>query len=198
MPLYLMIGPSITMPIPILVMVLFNVAVNSTSNPINYMGMAISVFYLLHGNYVDKAAKKLEESMEIEEGQVREQSYRNYIEKKNSLFYKKETTNKRILENTYVSSARLLSQIQRQDTFLWNRNINHEDFLTVRIGVGAIKSPNELKIPKQRFSLDDDVLADLPRQVYERHEMMVQTPKTLDLREHKIIGVIGEKSFLNQ
>lgn len=41
MPLYLMIGPSITMPIPILVMVLFNVAVNSTSNPINYMGMAI-------------------------------------------------------------------------------------------------------------------------------------------------------------
>lgn len=97
-----------------------------------------------------------------------------------------------------ISSARLLSQIQRQDTFLWNRNINHEDFLTVRIGVGAIKSPNELKIPKQRFSLDDDALADLPRQVYERHEMMVQTPKTLDLREHKIIGVIGEKSFLNQ
>lgn len=144
---------------------------------------------------MDNAAKNYEESMEIEEGQVREQSYRNYIEKNEQLILQKETTNKRILENTYVSSARLLSQIQRQDTFLWNRNINHEDFLTVRIGVGAIKSPNELKIPKQRFSLDDDALADLPRQVYERHEMMVQTPKTLDLREHKIIGVIGEKSF---
>jgi len=199
MPLYLMIGPSITMPIPILVMVLFNVAVNSTSNPINYMGMAISVIlFAAMGIMWTMLRKNYEESMEIEEGQVREQSYRNYIEKNEQLILQKETTNKRILENTYVSSARLLSQIQRQDTFLWNRNINHEDFLTVRIGVGAIKSPNELKIPKQRFSLDDDALADLPRQVYERHEMMVQTPKTLDLREHKIIGVIGEKSFLNQ
>ena len=144
MPLYLMIGPSITMPIPILVMVLFNVAVNSTSNPINYMGMAISVIlFAAMGIMWTMLRKNYEESMEIEEGQVREQSYRNYIEKNEQLILQKETTNKRILENTYVSSARLLSQIQRQDTFLWNRNINHEDFLTVRIGVGAIKSPNE-------------------------------------------------------
>ena len=86
MPLYLMIGPSITMPIPILVMVLFNVAVNSTSNPINYMGMAISVIlFAAMGIMWTMLRKNYEESMEIEEGQVREQSYRNYIEKNEQL-----------------------------------------------------------------------------------------------------------------
>lgn len=199
MPLYLTIGPSITMPIPILVMVLFNVAVNSTSNPINYMGMAISVIlFAAMGIMWTMLRKNYEESTEIEEAQTREQSYMNYIEKNEQLISKKESTNKRILENTYLSSSRILALIQKQDTFLWNRNVNHEDFLTVRIGVGAIKSPNELKIPKQRFSIDNDALADLPRQVYERHEMIMQTPKTIDLREHKIVGVIGERNFLTQ
>ena len=37
--------------------------------------------------------KNYEESMEIEEGQVREQSYRNYIEKNEQLILQKETTN---------------------------------------------------------------------------------------------------------
>ena len=71
MPLYLMIGPSITMPIPILVMVLFNVAVNSTSNPINYMGMAISVIlFAAMGIMWTMLRKNYEESMEIEEGRT--------------------------------------------------------------------------------------------------------------------------------
>ena len=91
MPLYLMIGPSITMPIPILVMVLFNVAVNFYIKPDKFIWeWLFQSFYLLQWELCGQCCEKIyEESMEIEEGQVREQSYRNYIEKNEQLIFTK-------------------------------------------------------------------------------------------------------------
>ena len=201
MPAYLTLGPSLTMPIPILLMVLFNVAVSrSTGNgstPITYFGMAISVImFAALGVMWAVLRRNHEETAEIEQTQEREGAYLNYIAQNEQLLSQKEQFNKRVLDNLYYSSETILKLLRKDVTSLWNRNVNHDDFLMIRIGTGPMKLPNAIKVPKQRFSIQNDPLMSLPRQVMEKHEMIGQTPKLLDLGGHRIIGVAGEERFL--
>jgi S-DNA-T family DNA segregation ATPase FtsK/SpoIIIE len=63
--------------------------------------------------------------------------------------------------------------------------------MTVRIGMGSVDSPNPIKVPKQRFSVEQDELASYPQQLYERYRYLSNATKTLDLKSNKIVGVIG-------
>ena len=200
-PIFLAIGPSLTMPIPILLMVLFNIAAASmrggSSSPVMYFGMAISVIMfgalgvmwtILRRNY--------EETSEAETQQERETAYMNYISQNESLLSQKSQWNRRILEHLYISSSDLIRSLSADASGLWNRNVNHRDFLMVRIGEGSMKLPNPIRIPKQRFSIENDPLMSLPHDVKEKYETMEGTPKIMDLKREKIIGIVGEDKFM--
>lgn len=200
-PIFLAIGPSLTMPIPILLMVLFNIAAASmrggSSNPVMYFGMAISVIMfgalgvmwtILRRNY--------EETTEAETRQERESAYMNYINQNESLLYQKSQWNRRILEHLYLSSSELIRSLTADGSGLWNRNVNHRDFLMVRIGEGSMRLPNPIRVPKQRFSIENDPLMSLPHDVKDKYETMEGTPKIMDLKQEKIIGMVGDEKFM--
>lgn len=198
MPIYLTIGPSMTMPIPILMMVLFNVAISqytgSSSNPVMYFGMAVSVIMFgALGVMWGFLRRSYEEKSEAEDEVEREHAYVNYINQNEALIQEKEAWNRRVLENLYQSSKDLLISVSQNQTILWNRNVNHEDYLTVRMGVGPRKQPNNIQIPKQRFSVINDPLMSMPQMIADRHATMEETPKILSLKNHKIIGVVGDE-----
>ena len=201
MPAWLTIGPSLTMPIPILLMVLFQIAVAQSSgggnSPVTYFGMVISVaLFSALGIMWTMLRRKYEEDRNDEKKAGRERAYLSYITQNEELLEQKAGFNRRVLEKLYLSSEELLLALKKNPSSLWNRNINHEDFLTIRTGIGPMRLPNEIKTPKQRFSVENDPLTALPRQVREKHELLRQTPKLLDLKGHKIIGVVGEETFL--
>lgn len=194
-PLVFLLGPSLTMPIPILTMVLFNVAVNSGNgvSPLSYMGMAISVcMFALLGigwsvmrNRYDKKTAEEEETQRI-------QAYRQYINQNAVFIEKKQKKNQRILEKKYASTQQMLVEIPRDSKTLWNRNVNHQDFLHVRLGTGSIENPNPINIPREKFSIEQDPLTSLPQSLYEKFHILVPVAKVLDLRKNKIVGVLGD------
>lgn len=201
MPLYLTIGPSLTMPVPILLMVVFNIALSQSSggsvNPFSYLGMAISVImFSALGVMWTMLRKNYEETSETETAENREKAYKSYIIRNEAYISEKEKLNRRILTHIYLSTEEILGSLSRSTDMLWNRNVNHEDFLTIRIGSGPLRIPNEIKIPKQRFSVEDDPLVSLPGKLSEKHAFMEQMPKILPLSRYKIIGVTGDASFL--
>ena len=200
-PLYLTIGPSLTMPVPILLMVLFNVVLAQSSgssvNPVSYFGMAISVIlFSALGIMWTMLRRNYEETSEITTKEEREQAYKSYIDHNEHFIEEKERLNQRIINNIYGSSEKLLSNLSVNVDALWNRNVNHEDFLAICLGQGPIRIPNEVKIPKQRFSVENDPLVSLPGKLSEKHAFMEQMPKTLQLKKYKIIGAVGSPSFL--
>lgn len=200
-PLYLTIGPSLTMPIPILLMVLFNIVLAQSSgsgiNSFSYFGMAISVImFSALGIMWTMLRRNYDESCEIEIFEERDKAYKKYITQNENYIEEKKKKNKRILENIYLSSDFLLLELLKNSDILWNRNINHEDFLTIRIGTGPIKLPNEIRIPKQKFSVENDPLISLPAKVEKDNNFVEQMPKIFSLKKYKIVGVVGDESFL--
>lgn len=199
-PLLFILGPSLTMPVPILTMVLFNIMVNSNGgSPLAYMGMAISVimfavigvFWTVMRNKHDKRSA---EEMEIK----RQQAFQIYIRRNEELIVSRQIKNRDILENMYRRTDLLAIELLNNRFALWNRNVNHEDFLHIRVGEGCMENPNPIIVPKKRFAVDADPLAVLPGKVYEKYRYLAPAAKTIHLKEHKLIGVVGGKKDINQ
>lgn len=199
-PLIFIIGPSVTMPLPIMISVIINMmSSGNTSNPLMYLGTVISVvcsgfigagWALAHQFYNKKTVKKQEEA--------RVKAYGEYIAKNENLLSEKQDKNKRIIDEQFLSSDNLMKKVFKDRTFLWNRNINHADFSKIRFGTGSVKLPNGISVPKERFSMNDDALADKPRELFDRYNTMEDCAYTARLNDSKIWGVIGEyKNVMN-
>ncbi len=193
-PLIFIIGPSVTMPLPIMISIVINMmSSGNTANPLMYLGTVISVvcsgfigagWALAHQFYNKKTMKKQEEE--------RVKAYGEYIAKNEKLLSEKQDKNKSIMEEQFLSSDKLMSRILEDNTSLWNRNINHADFSTIRFGTGSVKMTNGISIPKERFSMSDDSLADKPREIFDRYNIMEGCAYTTRLIGNKIWGILGE------
>lgn len=192
-PLLFVLGPSVTMPLPIMLSVIFNMSnmVGNTSSL--YVGTIISVmasgglgamWALLHRRY-DKKQSEVQEQQRVE-------GYTKYIEQNRALLEAKHEYNLKQLEKQFVSSHKLIQIAQNNRMALWNRNINHNDFLTIRLGKGLIPYPGQIRVPTERFSTGDDELSNLPYELYDTYRYMKDGVVTLSLREQKMIGVIGD------
>lgn len=197
-PLWLVLGPSLTMPLPILVVVLFNALSNKGGSVGSYIGMLLSVVMFAGlGFFWTMMRTRYDKKNKYENEQIRVASYGSYISQNDEYIGQKLAYNKNVLNGKYKSSVELASLIPVNKVFLWNRNVNHDDFLTVRIGTGYIKSPVEVKVPAQRFSIEQDELVLLPGQIKQKYDYIADGVKTLDLRKNKIIGVIGDNEGIN-
>lgn len=192
-PLLFVLGPSVTMPLPIMLSVIFNMSnmVGRTSSL--YLGTIISVmasaglgamWALLHRRY-DRKQSEIQEQQRVE-------GYTKYIQQNRTLLEAKHEYNLKQLEKQFVSTHQLIHIAQNNRMALWNRNVNHNDFLTIRLGKGLIPYPGQIRVPAERFSTEDDELSHLPYDLYDTYRLMKDGVVTLPLREQKMIGVIGD------
>ena len=193
-PLIFIIGPSVTMPIPIMLSVLFNMNMNTnTSNPMMYVGTLVSVLTsALIGASWAIAHNKYNKKEEKQDEEARVEGYSKYIDKNKELLEDRHKENKKLLSKQYITTVDLVDVVEKNRNELWNRNINHSDFLTIRLGTGKVKFPANIQIPKERFSLNEDELVEKPFELYEEYKNMEEAPSLLSLRDKKLIGVIGE------
>lgn len=192
-PLIFIIGPSVTMPLPILMSTIIN-SQGGTFRAGALVSVGVSAIIgagwaLAHQLYNKKTLKEDEE--------FRVEAYKDYIKKNEAMLAEKHSYNNSILMTQYLSSNDIVTRFFSDDRFIWNRNINHDDFLTVRVGTGLIKFKGEIAVSKQRFSLHKDKMAELPHKIKDKFEYMPSV-SVLELGKHKIVGVIGEEKSVNE
>ena len=196
-PLIFTIGPSMTMVIPMAAGVLFTMwsAQQSSSgmtSPFIFMGIITSVTAAFIGVFWALANYRYSKRTEHEEENKRSNLYRAYLEKIREFIIQKHTANKELLDKMYPNTADCLSYVRTKNRRLWERNVNHFDFLTVRLGQGTMPSPNEITVPKERFSLVDDSLAEEPQKIKNEYSELMDIPVCISLREHMLVGIIGD------
>lgn len=199
-PLIFVLGPSVTMPIPIMMSVLFNMNFNSNgSGGMMYMGTLVSVFSsTLIGGMWALAHRRYNKKVERETEENRVKGYKRYIDQNEQLLKSQQKHNKQLLTSQYGSTADLIRVPEEDKQSLWNRNINHKDFLTIRMGKGKIAFQGKIVVPKERFSLTEDELSTLPHELFEKYKYIEDAVSTVSLRDTKLWGVTGtHKNVMN-
>ena len=85
-----------------------------------------------------------------------------------------------------------MARIRGADSKLWERTPVHEDFLSVRVGIGNVPFAVHMIYQKERFNLEGDVLAGEPEKIGLEFEKVNNVPVSMNIFADEICGLVGE------
>lgn len=184
-PMWMTIGPSATMVVPMLL----SAMVGGRGNMAPMLAMmggsaAMAVMWgLINANYRKKHGAEMEAK--------RNEVYRQYItDMENRLLSLTEQEQARLNEQCFTV-AQCLTLPASNTHRLWERMPQHADFTILRLGTGRVPLPNPIAIQEERLQLEPDPLGKEPARLKETYEYMNGAPITLRLREWQIVGILG-------
>ena len=193
-PLLMTIGPSFTMAIPMLLGALLMVASSRTSGRSTglfmYSGLVMALSSAIVGVVWGFVNMRYQKKEEAEKEVHRYEAYSNYLVKKTELIKEKYVHNQTALNHMYPDTGICLNY-DENSAMLWNRNDTHEDFLSCRLGLGDMDFQVPIAVPKEKFRLDRDELAEKPEFIEINYKTLTRVPILLNLKEHKLVGIVG-------
>ena len=198
LPFLLAVGPSLTMSLAMLVssgVSLSNVlksGINSTFITSTLMALSMLAGAILWPSLLRKHNKKQEEkSLEL-----RKDRYLEYLQEKNSEIQDIYNKNLNIIDTHLFPEVKNLITLfdsNELPLYLWERTHSDDDFLRIRIGKGSVVSDIEIQTAEKRFTIEKDNLLDLSNDIAEQYRYYDESPISISLMEHRIIGVFGAK-----
>lgn len=134
---------------------------------------------------------KYQEKQETEEERHRTEVYTGYLAKMEDRIRQKMDGNRRVLERQYPSAEEAATFGMKGSSRLWEKSSTHEDFLSVRLGLGDIPSPNAIEIPKEQAMEEHDPLNDKMEEIRASLSVLRQVPVALSLEESRFVGVVS-------
>ncbi len=156
-------------------------------------GAMISTMLLwpnLQRRYQKKQRKKAEKE--------RLTKYHEYLESKKEKIQTEIKVQRQILIDNYPPLSQIKEIIYQKKRNLWEREIEQEDFLDLRVGVGSTELRGQINIPEEHFSLKDD---DLLKEVYEvgaTSRTLENVPVSLNFIQKNIVAIIGSATNKSQ
>lgn len=195
-PLFLTIGPSFTMAIPMLLgcgmAIMSSRMAGRSSGSFMFTGIITAVSSAVLGVFWALMNMKYSKKEQEEEEEQRFNAYGNYLidtaDKIRSMYVQ----NEQALHQMYPS-AEVCCGYGEYSPELWSRNYTHQDFLWERLGVGDIPFQVEISVPKEKFSMINDSLIQKPGLIREEYQKLRAVPVGIDLRKKSLIGLVGGK-----
>ncbi len=193
-PLIYTIGPSFTMALPMMLGCGFSFLSTQmsgrTSGAFMFTGIITAVASATLGVVWALANLKYAQREERENEQSRFNAYGNYLIETADDLKAKYEQNANALRDLYPSSKQCC-YFDRSSNRIWNRNVSHEDFLFQRLGLGNIPFQVQIKIPKEKFSVQQDPLKQKPGIIQNDYRMLENVPVGIDLKQYQLWGIVG-------
>ncbi len=193
-PLPMIIGPSFTMAIPMLLgsgLAIYSMrARGSSGSAFMYTGIITAVSSALIGILWALINLRHEKKKHLDQELHRFEAYGQYLVRCSAQIREKYEKDISGLRTMYPSAA-VCCGYNAQNALLWNRNDNHHDFLSHRLGTGDQPFQVQIQIPKERFTLINDSLAEKPAMIQQHYKYLHNVPVCIDLSRHRIIGIVG-------
>lgn len=196
-PLLMLIGPAMTMMLPMMLgtgMAIWSSRMSGVaSSSFMYTGMITAASSGLFAAFWAVTNVRYAKNQSRQEETRRFDAYSAYLMKCAETVKEKYAQSVRILKERYPAANEVIGRADTIPGTLWGRNRTHEDFLYHRLGEGDRPFQIQIDIPKERFTLINDTLADKPKFIQESYKILHGVPVGIDLEENTLIGVVGGK-----
>ena len=138
---------------------------------------------MLTKRYQKKQRKKKEE--------LRQQKYTEYIASKREKIQAEMKIQRQILIDNYLPLNVTKEIIYQKKRNLWEREIDQEDFLDLRLGIGSTELVGKINFPEEHFSLESDNLLQEVYKLGAESRMLENVPVSLSFVKNNISAIIG-------
>ena len=187
-PLLFTVGPAFTMVIPMAVggiMAMGDGGSGALGGIIMSAGAAGigALWAVINTNYQKKEATETENK--------RVNLYTDYLTKMTGRIREKMEYNRTVLKTMYPAGDEIIRFGVGASPRLWERSTAHDDFLTVRVGLGDIPSPNAITLPKDQAMAERDPLNDKTESIVSMLSTLERVPVELSLFDNLLVGVVS-------
>ena len=152
------------------------------------MLVGMIVFPLLQRAY--NKYKKIQKELK------RRKKYKKYISQKRQEIFDEINFQKQVLIEDNLPLRNVANIILSKTRNLWERKIENNDFLELRLGIGTKKPDIDIKYPEEHFSMEEDSLKDIIEELVKESKDIVDVPITLNFKENNKVGIIANKNLL--
>lgn len=129
----------------------------------------------------------------------RVEKYTAYLNKKKAELDNIEKKQKDTLIQNHPSAIDCASIILNRKKELWQRNIDHDDFLSIRVGLGRMKTLLDIAVPKEKFSIEEeDPLYLKLKEVVDGSLYIENVPITYSFTDQSISAVVGKPELIKK
>ncbi len=170
----------------------------AASAVMGFMGGTMIIFSAISGGMaIFTTIMSIKEGNKEYKTKVKEriEKYNNYIENKEEEIRKCRQEEKEALEDIYISQDMELQQFANFSPNLFERTMEDEDFLCVRLGSGLLAAKREVDLKKQEQLEVEDDLQTLPERMYKKHRYIENAPIVCDFKSVNAVGIIGLEQY---
>ncbi len=196
-PLALLLGPALTMGLTAVVMAAVAVInlMNGTSTMLTSFPTIIMSFSMLCGTLLwPMLTKRSEKKRQAVAEEERQKKYREYLDNIRNEIYKLGAEQRAVLFENCPSIAECENWIFQRERRLWERSIQQDDFLNLRLGLGDIPLDAEIKFPDKRFSIEEDLLQNEVNRLADAPKVLSDAPIICSFTANPVVGIVGETS----
>ncbi len=154
------------------------------------MLMTMLLWPLLQKRYQKRQRRKREK--------LRQERYTEYIQEKRKLIDTEMKVQRQILIDNYVPLNVTKDVIYSKKRNLWEREIDQEDFLDLRLGMGNTELQGNLSFPEEHFSLEDDNLLQEVYKLGAESHTLENVPISLSFVKNRVTAIIGMAAMKQQ
>jgi S-DNA-T family DNA segregation ATPase FtsK/SpoIIIE len=200
----MILGPQLTMAVSS-VITLINFVQQYNSGALNkqrFITSMITIGATLAGTFLwPTIARTVEKHRNKKAEKNRVKKYTEYLEKKSSEIEQIKANQLEIINANHPSFTECINIISGKKKELWQRSVDQEDFLSVRLGIGKVDTKIDIDVPKDGFILEEDPLTSKMKAICSNALHMENVPITYTFTNQIVNAVIGKpkitKEFLD-
>ena len=123
--------------------------------------------------------------------------YRNYLKKKRKVLEEINNNQKSIIEFNNISLNECLNIVDNKSNLLFSRNVDSEDFLNFRLGVGDIPLNIDINYSRPEIVQDNDKLLDEIDSLINEFKYIKNAPFVFQFNKENSLSIIGNRSNIN-
>ena len=136
-------------------------------------------------------SRRYEKKKRAQNEKERQAKYRRYIDERRQEIKDEMVNQKNILIDNYPTTMECQNIILSKMTRLWERRIGDNDFLKVNLGIGSEEMDIEIKYPEEHFSIMEDDLVKVARELGQEPKNIDNVSIPLSLQENNVLGIVG-------
>ena len=145
---------------------------------------------MLTRRYQNKQRKKHE--------QMRQKKYLDYVGQKREAIQNEMKLQRQILIDNYLPLQNTEEIIFKKKRSLWERELDQDDFLALRLGIGSTELQGKVNFPQEHFSLEDDNLLQEVYKLGAESTTLENVPVALSFIKNRISAIIGTAANKDQ
>lgn len=207
-PLILTIGSSVTMAASSLMTgysVIYGLSTGSRTLIASIPQIVMCIAMIFGSLIIPRLAIRYQKKQSEKYEKLRVQKYTAYLIEKQNQIMEIKKKQERTLRDNNPSAEECYQMLNYSDKItninFWCREIEDNDFLTVRLGNGNCLSNIRIHAPEKHFTLEEDELLNQVYNIVEQSKYLNNIPVTISLLENSITGIIignsRMKDYLN-